>query len=335
MHQTPRRSSRLEHRLTQVNLRHRRGARRPVPRPAGVTDRAGASSQRVNAHPRRHHEDPGRRRHRCPRQAARPPAGRARPRGHRHDPQPHERRDSSRSSARRRWWPTRSTREAVARAVAEAEPEVIVHQLTALSGSLDLRHFDRDFALTNRLRTEGTDHLLAAGRAVGVQRFVAQSFAGWPVARTGGPVKTEDDPLDPTPPEADAHDPRRDPPPRGGRHRRRLDRGHRAALRRLLRSRARRSARRRRARRDDPQAQVPGGRRRRRRVVVHPHRGRRGGDGGRGRARRGAGSTTSSTTSRRPSPSGCRRSPRALGASRRGACRAGSAGCSPARPRPS
>jgi nucleoside-diphosphate-sugar epimerase len=92
--------------------------------------------------------------------------------------------------------------EAVARAVAEAEPEVIVHQLTALAGSLDLRHFDRDFAPTNRLRSEGTDHLLAAGRAVGVRRFVAQSFAGWPFARTGGPVKTEEDPLDPAPPEA-------------------------------------------------------------------------------------------------------------------------------------
>lgn len=68
--------------------------------------------------------------------------------------------------------------EDVARAVAEAEPEVIVHQLTALAGSLDLRHFDRDFAQTNRLRTKGTDHLLAAGRAVGARRVVAQSFAG-------------------------------------------------------------------------------------------------------------------------------------------------------------
>jgi nucleoside-diphosphate-sugar epimerase len=90
--------------------------------------------------------------------------------------------------------------DAVARAVAEAEPEVIVHQLTALSGSIDMRHLERDFAETNRLRTEGTDHLLAAGRAVGVRRFVAQSFAGWPSARTGGPVKTEADPLDPAPP---------------------------------------------------------------------------------------------------------------------------------------
>ena len=91
--------------------------------------------------------------------------------------------------------------DAVARAVAEAEPEVIVHQLTALSASIDMRHIARDFAETNRLRTEGTDHLLAAGRAVGVERFVAQSYAGWPFARTGGPVKDESDPLDPTPPD--------------------------------------------------------------------------------------------------------------------------------------
>ena len=92
--------------------------------------------------------------------------------------------------------------EAVAQVVAEAEPEVIVHQLTALSGDFDMKHLDRFFEATNRLRTEGTDHLLAAGRAVGVKRFVAQSYAGWPGARTGGPVKTEDDPLDPNPPEA-------------------------------------------------------------------------------------------------------------------------------------
>lgn len=91
--------------------------------------------------------------------------------------------------------------DSVARAVAEAEPDVIVHQLTALSGSLDIRKFEQTFALTNRLRSEGTDHLLAAGRAVGIERFVAQSFAGW-LARTGGPVKSEEDPLDPTPPAA-------------------------------------------------------------------------------------------------------------------------------------
>jgi nucleoside-diphosphate-sugar epimerase len=89
--------------------------------------------------------------------------------------------------------------EAVAQAVAGAEPEAIVHELTALSGSLDLRHFDRAFEPTNRLRIEATDHLLSAGRAVGVRRFVAQSFAGWPYARSGGPVKSESDPLDPEP----------------------------------------------------------------------------------------------------------------------------------------
>jgi nucleoside-diphosphate-sugar epimerase len=92
--------------------------------------------------------------------------------------------------------------EQVARVVAEAEPEVIVHELTALSGDFDLRHFERTFAETNRLRTEATDHLLAAGRAVGVKRFIAQSYAGWPAERTGGPVKNEDDPLDHTPPES-------------------------------------------------------------------------------------------------------------------------------------
>jgi nucleoside-diphosphate-sugar epimerase len=88
--------------------------------------------------------------------------------------------------------------EQVAQVVAEAEPEVIVHELTALS-DFDLKDPEGTFALTNRLRTEGTDHLLAAGRAVGVKRFVAQSFAGWPFARTGGPIKTEEDDLDPTP----------------------------------------------------------------------------------------------------------------------------------------
>jgi nucleoside-diphosphate-sugar epimerase len=88
--------------------------------------------------------------------------------------------------------------QAVARAVGRAEPDVIVHQLTAI-GALDMRHFDRSFALTNRLRTEGTDYLLSAGQAVGVRRFVAQSYFGG-YARVGGPVKTEEDPLDPAPP---------------------------------------------------------------------------------------------------------------------------------------
>lgn len=86
----------------------------------------------------------------------------------------------------------------VAEAVGRARPEVIIHQLTAI-GSVNPRHFDRDFALTSRLRTEGTDYLLSAGQAIGVQRFIAQSYAAWPYVRTGGPVKTEEDPLDPTP----------------------------------------------------------------------------------------------------------------------------------------
>src|ERR671917_1520748 len=87
----------------------------------------------------------------------------------------------------------------VAEAVGRAKPEVIVHQLTAI-GALDMRHFDRDFALTNRLRIEGTDHLLSAGQAVGVRRFVAQGIAGYGAyARTGAPVKTEEDPLESAP----------------------------------------------------------------------------------------------------------------------------------------
>jgi 2-alkyl-3-oxoalkanoate reductase len=89
--------------------------------------------------------------------------------------------------------------DAVRKAVAAAEPDAIVHQATALTGASDLKHFDKTFAQTNRLRTEGTDALLAAGRSAGVNRFVVQSYAGWPYARVGGPVKTEEDPLDPEP----------------------------------------------------------------------------------------------------------------------------------------
>src|SRR3954463_4313012 len=88
----------------------------------------------------------------------------------------------------------------VAEAVGRARPDVIVHQLTAI-GALDMRHFDRDFAQTNRLRTEATDHLLSAGQAVGVRRFVAQGIAGFGAyVREGGSVKSEDDPLDAPPP---------------------------------------------------------------------------------------------------------------------------------------
>src|SRR3954465_11964985 len=70
--------------------------------------------------------------------------------------------------------------DAVAQAVACAEPEVLVHQLTALSGKFDMRHIDRFFETTNRLRTEGTDHLLAAPHAGGARPLVAQSYAGGP-----------------------------------------------------------------------------------------------------------------------------------------------------------
>src|SRR5262245_20543869 len=89
---------------------------------------------------------------------------------------------------------------AVRQAVISAKPDVIVHEMTALSGVSDLRRFDRVFALTNRLRTEGLDHLLVAAKQAGTRRVVVQSFGGWPFARTGGPVKTEKDPLDPDPP---------------------------------------------------------------------------------------------------------------------------------------
>jgi nucleoside-diphosphate-sugar epimerase len=126
-------------------------------------------------------------------------------------------------------------RDQVQDAVAHAKPDVIVHQLTAI-GAIDMRHFDRDFALTNRLRTEGTDNLLSAGQAVGVRRFVAQSNGAFGYARTGGPVKSEEDSLDPSP----AREMRamvaairhlEQAGPRGG-----LDRRDRAALRRALRA---------------------------------------------------------------------------------------------------
>jgi nucleoside-diphosphate-sugar epimerase len=90
-------------------------------------------------------------------------------------------------------------RDAIVAAIAAARPDAIVHQLTALGDLTSLRNLDGAFALTNRLRTEGTDNLLAGAREAGTRRFVAQSFTGWPYARTGGPVKTEDDPLDPDP----------------------------------------------------------------------------------------------------------------------------------------
>ncbi len=88
---------------------------------------------------------------------------------------------------------------AVHETVATIRPDAIVYQATALSGLSDLKHFDRSFAQTNRLRTEGADIVLAAARNVGVRRLVFQSYANHRYARVGGPVKTEDDPLDPAP----------------------------------------------------------------------------------------------------------------------------------------
>jgi nucleoside-diphosphate-sugar epimerase len=85
----------------------------------------------------------------------------------------------------------------VREAVAAAQPDVIVHEMTAISGKPDFRHMDRWFATTNRLRTEGTDHLVSAAEAGGVPHLVAQSYACWNGIREGGWVKTEEDPLDP------------------------------------------------------------------------------------------------------------------------------------------
>jgi 2-alkyl-3-oxoalkanoate reductase len=90
-------------------------------------------------------------------------------------------------------------RRAARTAVLDAEPEAIVHEATALANVTFSRRLDRSFAQTNRIRTEGTDALLAAAREAGVRRFVAQSFASLLYAREGGPVKTEEDPLDPNP----------------------------------------------------------------------------------------------------------------------------------------
>ena len=91
-------------------------------------------------------------------------------------------------------------RDAVMQAVTRAEPEVIVHQMTALSQIKSMKRFDDEFALTNRLRTEGTDHLVEAARAAGVRRLIVQSYGNWNYERTGTGLKSEDDPLDPDPP---------------------------------------------------------------------------------------------------------------------------------------
>jgi nucleoside-diphosphate-sugar epimerase len=86
-------------------------------------------------------------------------------------------------------------RDELLKGVQQAAPDVIIHQLTAIPARFNMRHFDQEFASTNRLRIEGTDNLLAAARAAGCRRFVAQSYTGWPYARDGGWIKTEKDPL--------------------------------------------------------------------------------------------------------------------------------------------
>jgi nucleoside-diphosphate-sugar epimerase len=91
---------------------------------------------------------------------------------------------------------------AVGEAVARAEPDVVMHQMTALASGFDLRHFERTFAGTNKLRTTGTGNLLAAAQAAGTRRVIVQSYAGWPAGRAGAPVTMEDDPFDPDPPRA-------------------------------------------------------------------------------------------------------------------------------------
>lgn len=91
-------------------------------------------------------------------------------------------------------------KEALTEAIMKARPDVIIHELTALAGAGNLKRFDEEFEQTNRFRTEVTDTLISAAKKAGARRFIAQSFCGWPFAREGGPVKTEEDPLDPKPP---------------------------------------------------------------------------------------------------------------------------------------
>ena len=88
----------------------------------------------------------------------------------------------------------------VAKAIREFQPEVIVNELTAIPSRLNFRRFDEEFARTNRLRTEGTENLIAGARGAGVRKFISQSYAAWPYVREGSRVKTEEDPFDPNPP---------------------------------------------------------------------------------------------------------------------------------------
>ena len=200
-------------------------------------------------------------------------------------------------------------RDALTAAIRRAEPEVIIHQLTALTGVGNFKKFDEEFALTNRFRTEVTDTMLAAARLVGARRFIAQSFCGWPFAREGGPVKTEEDPLDVDSAGKLQQDLDGNSLPRGGRARRRgcavlsrCDMGSSTGpgpgsprMGRLSSSSA--SA-------DCPSsATAPASGR------SSTYSGRRSGDGGGHVARCIRASTTSSTTSRRRYQRGCRSLP--------------------------
>jgi len=153
---------------------------------------------------------------------------------------------------------------AVRKAVLETEPEAIVHQATSLADVRLSKNLDRSFAPANRLRTEATDALLAAAREAGVRRFVAQSFASYRYPREGGPVKTEDGPLDPTPP-ATARETNA-----AMRH---LDQAVTGAGGARCASAAFTASRR--AARARAQAAIPDRGRRRRRLLVHPPRRRR------------------------------------------------------------
>lgn len=89
----------------------------------------------------------------------------------------------------------------IRQALMSFQPEIVIHQMTGLNGMTDLTHFDRSFASTNRLRTGGTDLLLAAAREAGARRFIAQSYCGWTFARSGGAIKSESEALDADPPQ--------------------------------------------------------------------------------------------------------------------------------------
>ena len=193
----------------------------------------------------------------------------------------------------------------------------------------NLRNFDETFAVTNRLRTEGTDNLLAAAQAAGTGRSWPRASPAGRTRAAAAAVKTEDDPLDPTPPASCAQT------LEAIRH---LEttvvgagRSRGSCCATAVSTGPARRWRGRRAGRAGPQAPVPDRRRRRRRLVVRPHRRRRRGDGLAASSAARPASTTSSTTSRRRVASGCRTWPRRSARSRPVTCRSGSAGSPPAR----